>query len=45
MGHRIKGLIEIDEERVALRRLCIEGLEVIQMISVLVAGKAAVLDF
>ena len=45
MGHRIKGLIEIDEERVALLRFCIEGLEVIQMSSAFVAGKAAVLNF
>ena len=45
MGHRIKGFIEIDEQRVALLRFCIKGLEVIQMISALVAGKTTVLDF
>ena len=45
MGHRIKGLIEIDEQRVALLRFRIKGFEMIQMISALVAGKATVLDF
>ena len=45
MRHRIKGFIEIDEQRVALLRFCIKGFEVIQMISALVAGKATVLDF
>ena len=45
MRHRIKGLIEIDEQRVALLRFCIKGFEVIQMISALVARKATVLDF
>ena len=47
MGHcnRIKGFIEIDEQRVALLRFRIKGFEMIQMISALVAGKATVLDF
>ena len=45
MRHRIKGFIEIDEQRVALLRFCIKGFEVIQMIGALVAGKATVLDF
>ena len=43
--HRIKGLVEINEERVALLPFCPEGLDLIQMISALVAGKAAVLNF
>ena len=45
MGHRIKGFIEIDEQRVALLRFFRKGFEMIQMISALVAGKATVLDF
>ena len=45
MGHRIKGFIEIDEQRVALPRFSINGFEMIQMISALVAAKATVLDF
>ena len=45
MRHRIKGFIEIDEQRVALLPFRIKGFEMIQMISALVAGKATVLDF
>ena len=44
MGHRIKGLIEIDEQRVALPRSRIKGFGMIQMISALAAGKTTLLD-
>ena len=45
MGHRVKGFIEINEQRVALLRFRIKRFDMIQMISALVAGKATVLDF